>query len=101
MLKRIKDNCAFKITHVLALYWSLVSSTFLFGVTFFDLPDENVRFADTILGFLLGTIISTIIGYYMGSKHDPNESFNKDVTPEQLQTPERSKLPPEDAEDRS
>ena len=32
-----------------------------------EIPKENIRFADTILGFLLGTIISAIIQFFYGS----------------------------------
>jgi Na+-driven multidrug efflux pump len=73
MIDKIRKSCLFKITHLLAMYWSIVASAFLFGVTFYDIPKDNIRFADTILGFMLGTIISTIIGYYMGSKHNHQE----------------------------
>ena len=29
--------------------------------------EANTRFADTIVGFILGTVVSTIIGYFYGS----------------------------------
>jgi uncharacterized membrane protein len=73
MIERINKNCLFKITHILAIYWSLFSSVYIAAITFLPIPKENVRFADTILGFILGTVIATIIGYYMGSKHNHKE----------------------------
>jgi hypothetical protein len=36
-------------------------------VTFLPIPKENVRFADTILGFLIGTGAAQIINYFFGS----------------------------------
>ncbi len=35
-------------------------------ITFAPIPKDNVRFADTSLGFLLGTILAGCIGYYIG-----------------------------------
>jgi multisubunit Na+/H+ antiporter MnhE subunit len=80
MIDRLSKDCLFKITHILAIYWSLVASAFLFGVTFWEIPKDNIRFADTILGFMLGSIISTIIGYYMGSKHNHKEESKNATT---------------------
>jgi ABC-type nitrate/sulfonate/bicarbonate transport system permease component len=84
MIERLKDSCIFKITHVLAMFWSIIASLFLFGITFGSIPEANIRFADTILGFMLGTIISTIIGYYMGNKHTPHTEEPTDGTSKEL-----------------
>ena len=32
-----------------------------------EIPKENIRFADTIVGFLLGTIIATMFGFFYGN----------------------------------
>ncbi len=53
--------------YYLASFWSLVSVLYIVAITFYEIPKENIRFADTILGFLLGTVIATIIGYFFGS----------------------------------
>lgn len=37
------------------------------AITFMQIPAANVRFADTILGFVLGTIIATVMNYFLGS----------------------------------
>jgi hypothetical protein len=31
------------------------------------IPETSVRFVDTILGFLLGTVVATIIQFFLGS----------------------------------
>ena len=52
----------------------------IFFITFGNIPSDNVRFADTILGFLLGTIIATIINFFLGSSKgsaDKSEIINK------------------------
>ena len=37
------------------------------AITFLPLPKENARFADTVLGFILGTVMATPIGFFFGS----------------------------------
>ncbi len=53
--------------NLFALMWSLAAIAYIFIVTTMQIPQQSVRFADTILGFLLGTIIAGIIGFYYGS----------------------------------
>ena len=65
---------------ILALCWSVFSMAYLIGITFGDVPKENIRVVDTVLGFVLGTIVATIIAYYFGSSKgsaDKNEMIKK------------------------
>ena len=43
---------------------------YLFGVTFIDLPDTGIDNAKTIVPFLLGTGLGTIIGFYFGASKE-------------------------------
>ena len=52
---------------VFASAWSGFFMLYVSFVTFGSIPPENTRFADTILGFLLGTGASTILTYFFGS----------------------------------
>lgn len=61
------DKFSKRFVYIFAAYWSLVSSAYIGFITFGEIPANNVRFADTILGFLLGTLIATIIQYFYGS----------------------------------
>lgn len=54
------------IRNKLAIFYSFVSVVYLFCVTFLNIPKENHRVVDTILGFLIGTLVATIINYYFG-----------------------------------
>lgn len=66
-----------RFVYYFAWFWALTSATYLACITFMDVPRANVRFADTILGFLLGTIITTIVNFFFGSSQS---SANKDST---------------------
>jgi predicted CDP-diglyceride synthetase/phosphatidate cytidylyltransferase len=47
--------------------FAIASFGYLFMVTFLTLPTSGVEHAKTIVGFLLGVGISTILQYYWGS----------------------------------
>lgn len=50
-----------------AWFWSAVAALFIFIIVLYPIPETNVRFADTVLGFMLGTIIATILQFFYGS----------------------------------
>lgn len=56
-----------RYVYYLATFWSLVAFAYVFLITFVNIPQNNIRFADTVLGFLLGTIVATIINFFFGS----------------------------------
>ena len=53
----------------LAIGWSAFAVTYIALITFFPIAAGNIRFADTILGFLLGTVVATILNFFYGSAH--------------------------------
>jgi len=55
------------IVNVLALIWTLFGAGYIVAVTFMYVPKENVRIVDTVTGFLLGTVLATILNYFFGS----------------------------------
>lgn len=62
----------------LAGAWTVYAMVYILLITYIPIPPDSIRFADTILGFLLGTIVATIINYFLGSSHDKdkkNEHF--------------------------
>lgn len=50
-------------------FWSVVAAVYIGAVTFMDIPAMNIRVVDTVLGFLLGTIVATVMNYWMGSSN--------------------------------
>lgn len=65
-----------RFVYYFASLWSVAAIVFIFGITFITIPAGNERFADTILGFLLGTIVATIINFFYGSSKG---SQDKDI----------------------
>jgi hypothetical protein len=56
-----------RFIYYFAIFWSLFASLYIAFITFGEIPVDNVRFADTVLGFLLGTIVATIIAFFYGA----------------------------------
>ncbi len=65
----LKQNSWFakNFIYLFASIWSIFSMTYIALITFYTIPQTSQRFADTILGFLLGTIVSAIIQFFFGS----------------------------------
>jgi hypothetical protein len=51
----------------LTAFWSFAAVGYIGCITFSTIPDQNVRFADTILGFILGTVVATLLNFWFGS----------------------------------
>ena len=52
---------------IFASLWSAVTAIYIFCITFATIPAPNMRIVDTITGFMLGTLIATIINFFFGS----------------------------------
>lgn len=61
------DTFSKQFVYWFAIGWSLFAMGYIGFITFGDIPANNIRFADTILGFLLGTAISGILQFFYGS----------------------------------
>ena len=64
---------------------TVASFYYFFAITFNMVPEENIQNSNLILGFLLGSAISTFLGYYFGT----SQSTRKATEPE----PEQPKVP--------
>lgn len=61
------DTFSKRFIYYFAMFWSAFAVIYIGCITFVEIPTNNVRFADVIIGFLLGTIIATIIGFFYGN----------------------------------
>lgn len=61
------DRFSKRFVYYFAIAWSLFAFAYLALITFADIPTANIRFADTVLGFLLGTVLAGMFGFFYGS----------------------------------
>ena len=62
-----------RFVYYFAIFWSVFAAAYIATITFGHIPQDNQRFADTILGFLLGTVVATILQFFFGSSMGSKE----------------------------
>jgi len=70
---RQEDVFSKRFIYIFATFWSLFAAGYIGFITFGHIPEDNQRFADTILGFLLGTVVATILQFFFGSSMGSKE----------------------------
>lgn len=70
---RQEDTFAKRFIYIFATFWSIFAAGYIGFITFGTIPVDNQRFADTILGFLLGTVVATILQFFFGSSMGSKE----------------------------
>jgi hypothetical protein len=61
------DPVVRRFIYLFAWFWSIISVAYFFAVTFLKVPPEGRDFANIILGFLVGTAVTTIFAFFYGS----------------------------------
>ena len=61
------DLLSKRFVYWFAIIWSLFAMGFFIAITFADVPEKNLRMADTILGFLIGTAIASVFNFFLGT----------------------------------
>lgn len=72
-----EDLFAKRYVYYLSSFWSLFAAVYIGVVTIIDIPQQNLRFVDTVLGFMLGTIVATIIQFFFGSSKGSKDAADK------------------------
>lgn len=76
-LVKAGDKTATHFIYWYSWFWAITSTLYFFSVTFISMPEGARDFANIILGFLLGTAVATIIGFFYGNSDtggSPNSS---------------------------
>jgi len=63
-----------RFVYYYAIGITIFTFIYVFAITFMDIPKDSVRFADTVLGFLLGVGLSAIINFFYGSSYGNEEA---------------------------
>lgn len=66
-LLKSNDKVASHFIYYYSWFWGICSATYFFTVTLVQLSTTGQHYADIIVGFLLGTAVATIIGYFYGN----------------------------------
>ena len=74
---RQDDLFSKRFIYIFATFWSIFAASYIGFITFGTIPENNQRFADTILGFLLGTVVATILQFFFGSSMGSKEKDKK------------------------
>jgi len=62
-----EDPLVRRFVYYFISFWSVLCAVYIGCITFLDIPEDNVRFADTILGFVLGTMVAAMFQFLLGS----------------------------------
>lgn len=78
----LKQNDIFskRFVYYMATGWSLFAVVYISFITFAFIPPANIRFADTILGFILGTVIATMMNFFFGTSRSSEAKTDKLVS---------------------
>ena len=71
-----EDPVVRRFIYLFAWFWSIVSVGYFFAVTFLKVPPEGRDFANIILGFLVGTAVTTIFAFFYGSSKGSQDKNN-------------------------
>jgi hypothetical protein len=66
-----------RFVYYFAAFWSVFAVAYIAAITFATIPVQNIRFADTILGFLLGTVVATILNFFYGTSKSSQDKTDK------------------------
>lgn len=92
--KFFSKNRNARFMNVLALIL-LVYAMWYFGVLLFiTVPPDNVRFVDTVIGFLLGSVVGVVINYYFGSAATTKEWDGSERRLDEIQSQSNPPTPP-------
>ena len=67
------DPVVRRFVYMFATYWSVFATGYIILITIAEIPEKNIRFVDVVLGFILGTVVATILNFFFGSSQSSKE----------------------------
>lgn len=67
------DPVVRRFVYLFAAFWSVFAVSYIILITVADIPEKNIRFVDTVLGFILGTVVATILNFFFGSSQSSKD----------------------------
>lgn len=62
-----------RFVYQFAWFWSAFAVAYIIIITLVDIPEKSVRFVDVILGFIMGTVVSTMLNFFFGSSQSSKD----------------------------
>lgn len=62
--------------YLFTTFWSIFAMVYFGFVTFGEIPTSGTRFADTILGVLIGTVLTGFFNFFFGSSKGSQDKTN-------------------------
>lgn len=66
------DPVVRRFIYYFSWFWSVVAATYIGAISFLPIPDSNMSNVNFVTGFLLGSIIMTIIAFFFGASDERN-----------------------------
>lgn len=70
------DKFAKRFVYFFASFLVAVGCIYIGCITFMEIPGQNTRFADTSLGFVLGSILAPVVGFFFGTSFGSRNKSN-------------------------
>lgn len=77
-----EDTFSKRFIYYYAAFITVATFLYVAAISFLAIPEENVHFVNTVLGFLLGVTLSAVIQFFFGSSKGSNDKQDKlhDIT---------------------
>lgn len=62
-----EDPLVRRFVYFFIAFWSIFAAAFIPSLIWLDIPDQNMRFADTIVGYVMGSVVTSMFAFLLGS----------------------------------
>jgi hypothetical protein len=68
-----EDPFVRRFVYQFAWLWSVFAIGYIILITTYSIPEKNIRFVDVVLGFIMGTVVSTLLNFFFGSSQSSKD----------------------------